>query len=78
MEYVEVDNFTVADLLDCIEFTIDGELKFYADYIAGRCLKTGITVRKDGSVTINTINRGKALIHWLDKLKGKKNLQAVK
>lgn len=77
IDFEDKDQFTVADLFDCLEFA-GGTLKFYADYIRGRCLKTGITVRKDGSVSIFTTNRGKTLVHWLDILKGKKMLQAVK
>ena len=56
---------------------IRGELHLYCDYIRGRCLKTGITVRPDGHVTLTTWGRGEAALRWLDRLKGKKTLQPV-
>lgn len=76
IDYKQKDEFSVGHLFDCLEFA-NGELKFYADYINGRCLKTRIVVRKDGSVSLETTNRGKALLHWLDRLKGKGKLKAI-
>ena len=35
-----------------------GELRFSADYVRGRCVKTDITVRADGTTTLAT--RGQA------------------
>ena len=77
MHYNEKDEFLIENLLDCLQFK-NGELYFYADYIAGRCLKTEIIVRQDGTVSIVTVNRGKALIHWLERLKGKGKIYEVK
>ena len=77
IDYQEHDCFTLDKLFDCIKFTY-GELKFDADYIAGRCMKTRITIYKDGLVIISTRNRGKSLIHWLERLQGKKKLELVK
>lgn len=48
-----------------------------ADYIRGRCMKTAITVRRDGSVTLETRGRGESAPHWIDRLKGKERLQLV-
>jgi len=77
IDYSEHDSFTVFDLFDCLKFT-RGTLYFYADYIAGRCMKMRIEICKDGIVTITTRNRGQSLIHWLERLQGKKKLQLIK
>lgn len=77
IDYQEHDSFTVDDLFDCLKFTY-GELKFDADYIAGRCMKTRITMDKDGLVSISTRNRGKSLIHWMERLQGKKKFELIK
>jgi hypothetical protein len=48
-----------------------------ADYIRGRRIKTSIAVRANGTVKLETIGRGKAVLRWLDRLQGKKLLQSV-
>ena len=70
------DEWRAADMLRHLEFR-RGHLYFDADYVRGRCLKTTIEVTRDGIVTIETLNRGEAAVRWVDKLKGKKYLQAV-
>jgi hypothetical protein len=45
--------------------------------LRGRCVKTDVTVRADGSVTIKTRNRGESALRWLEFLKGRKHLEAV-
>ncbi len=76
MDFVEDDEVTVADLFECLRFA-NGELRFSADYLRGRCMKTDITVRRDGRVSLSTRNRGQAALRWLDRLQGKKNLRLV-
>jgi len=49
MDFDEQDQFTVADLLECLRYE-HGELRFSADYIRGRCVKTDVTARPDGRV----------------------------
>lgn len=73
MDFTENDEFTVGDLFDCLRF-VDGELRFMSDYLRGRCMKTDITVRKDGLLTLHTRLRGQAALRWLDRLQGKKTL----
>ena len=63
-------------MLRHLEFR-SGHLYFDADYVRGRCLKTTIEITSDGIITIETVNRGEAALRWVDKLKGKKYLQAV-
>lgn len=76
VDYVEGDEFNIADLFDGLRFSC-GELHFSADYIRGRCVKTDITVRADGTVTLTTWGRGQRALRWLDRLKGKRLMQAV-
>jgi hypothetical protein len=40
-------------------------------------MKTDVTVRPNGSVTLTTRNRGESALRWVDRLKGKKILQLV-
>lgn len=75
-DYIEGDELSVADLHDGLRYE-RGELRFSADYIRGRCVKTDITVRADGSVTLATRCRGEAAVRWVARLKGKKVLEAV-
>jgi hypothetical protein len=70
------DQLTVADMLRHLTFE-PGGLHLYLDYLRGRCLKTTIDVSSDGKVVLDTVNRGQAATRWVDRLKGKKPLQAV-
>ncbi len=45
-----------------------GELHFDADYILGRRVKTRIAVRANGTVMLETIGRGKAVLRWLERM----------
>ena len=75
-DFIDDDEFTVADLFECLCFD-SGELRFSSDYLRGRCMKTDITVRKDGQLTLSTRNRGQAALRWLDRLQGKKMLTLI-
>ena len=44
------DEFTVEDFLDNLRYWL-GNLHIHLDYIRGRCLKTTITIEKDGKCT---------------------------
>jgi hypothetical protein len=76
MEYTQNDEFQVGDLLQCLRWE-DGVLKFSADYIRGRRLKTDLVLRPQGTGRLTTMGRGKAPLLWLERLKGKKLLQVV-
>ena len=71
MHFEEGDEFSVADLVDCLRY-VSGELRFAADYVRGRCMKTDVTVRPDGTATLATRCRGEAATRWVGRLKGKK------
>jgi hypothetical protein len=76
IEYAEKDEFQVGDLVQNLRWE-RGELKFSADYIRGRRMKTDLVLRPDGSGRLMTTGRGKAPLVWLERLKGKKPLQIV-
>jgi len=76
LDYQPKDAFTVADFFDCLSFKY-GELRLQTDYIRGRSMKTEVTIRSDGSVTLTTWGRGQSALRWLDDLQGKKRLAVV-
>ena len=65
-DYHEKDEFNVADFIEGLRF-VRGELHFDADYIRGRRIKTRIAVRANGTVMLETIGRGKAVLRWLER-----------
>ena len=71
--FEDKDELTVADFFECLRYE-RGELRFSADYIRGRCLKTDVTVKPDGAVVLETRCRGESATRWLDRLNGKKHL----
>ena len=70
------DQWTAGDMLRGLEFA-RGRLRWCADYVRGRCIKTSVEVNRDGKVLIETVNRGEAALRWIDRLRGKNYLQAV-
>jgi hypothetical protein len=64
------------DFLAALRF-IRGELHLDLDYVRGRCVKTAIRVKRDGSVRLETWGRGEAALHWPERMKGKKQLELV-
>jgi predicted methyltransferase MtxX (methanogen marker protein 4) len=48
-----------------------------SDYIRGRRIKTRIAVRANGTVRLETVGRGKAVLRWLERMQGKKLLKLV-
>ena len=76
IEYVEQDEFRVADLLGGLKFR-RGELHLDSDYVRGRRMKTHVVVRPEGTGTLRTIGRGKAALRWIGRLKGEKLVRAV-
>jgi hypothetical protein len=76
LDYQPSDTFTVADFFDCLLFG-RGELRLHTDYLRGRSMKTDVTVRPDGTVTLMTRGRGQSALRWLDQLRGKKRIAVV-
>ena len=75
-DFVSEDSFTVSDFFEGLSYR-NGELHLGVDYVRGRCVKTDITVRPDGTATLQTWGRGQTALRWLDKLQGKKRLALV-
>jgi hypothetical protein len=76
LEYEATDELRLADFMERLRF-VRGELHYDADYIRGRRIKTRIAVRSNGTVTVDTIGRGKSVLRWLERVHGKKRLQLV-
>ena len=74
MDFKEKDEWHAADMLRCIRFE-DGILRFYADYIRGRMVKTRVDIHKDGAVKIQTIGRARVAQGWVARLQGKRLLE---
>jgi hypothetical protein len=77
MHYREPDEFGVGDFLNCLSYAVGGQLRFDADYVRGRRMKTRIVVSPDGAVVINTQGRGKSAEHWLARLQGGQRLRPI-
>lgn len=76
VDFLTKDDFTVDDFFKCLTYGQNG-LHLRADYIRGRCMKTDITIRPDGTVTLTTWGRGQSALRWLDKLQGKTLIDVV-
>jgi len=77
-----VNDFRHNDMLDLDDFVgglrFDrGALRFEADYLRGRRMKTDIRVYPDGRVTLETRGRGKAPSLWIERLHGRAGLRLV-
>lgn len=75
-DYQANDTFTVTDFLDGLAFG-QGEVRLQTDYLRGRSMKTNLTIRPDGTVTLTTWGRGESGLRWLDQLQGKQRIAAV-
>lgn len=75
-DFVANDRFSVSDFLQSVSFDHNG-LHLRADYVRGRCMKTDITVRSDGTATLATWGRGQSALRWLDRLQGKQRMSLV-
>lgn len=75
-DFIEGDELTIADFLEGLRYE-RGRVRFSADYLRGRRVKTDVEVRPNGTVEVATRGRGKAALRWLDRLKGKKLLEVV-
>lgn len=76
VEYQERDDFRLSDFMEHLRF-VRGALRFDADYIRGRRIKTRMTVRSDGTATLETIGRGKSVLRWLERVQGKQMMQLI-
>jgi hypothetical protein len=73
VDYQEQDVWTVEDFHRHLAFK-HGKLKFDADYVRGRLIKTVIEISKDGTILIKTRNRADLATQWLEYLLGKRSM----
>lgn len=76
MDFEEDDQWYVGDLLGHLQFE-DGHLRFYADYVRGRMMKTTVDIDSDGVIRLETVNRGESAARWVATLQGKKKLRVI-
>ncbi len=76
LDFQSGDEFTVADFFKYLTFS-EGGLRLVTDYVRGRSMKTNVTIRPDGSVTLMTWGRGQRALRWLDMLRGKEPMTVV-
>lgn len=69
----ERDEWTADDVLRGLAFD-GGDLRFDADYVRGRMMKTRIRISSDGTVVISTLNRGDRARHWVDAVLGVRSI----
>ena len=74
--FVDEDEFTVGDFVNALRF-VRGDLLLDVDYLRGRCVKTNIVVRRDGTVVVETRGRSDVALRWIERLQGKKQAQSA-
>jgi hypothetical protein len=78
------ENYFIPDEEWNLEYFVQGlefennHLRFSADYVSGRLMKTDIVFETGGRVTLTTRNRGRGAERWLQHLQGKKHIARVK
>ncbi len=73
IDYQEQDFWSVEDFHRHLFFD-HGKLRFDADYVRGRLIKTVIEISKDGTFVIETRNRADLASQWVECLLGKRSL----
>ena len=76
MHYNEKIDWSATDLLRCLSY-VHGELRFDADYVRGRRMKTIIYIKSDGTLILETSGRGQAATRWISRIQGKKVLSLI-
>ena len=71
IDFQEKDDWTVADMLHRLRYE-RGELRFFADYVRGRMMKTSVAVSANGTIRVATTNRGPLASRWIRQIQGKK------
>lgn len=76
LDFAERDEWTAADMWRGLSFE-GGRLRFHADAVRGRCMRTTIEVEPDGKITLETVNRGEAASGWISRLQGRSATRAA-
>ena len=70
LDFAESDRWRTGDMLRCLSFE-RGRLRFHADQVRGRCMKTTVEIDQEGKIRIKTESRGDAALRWISKLRAK-------
>lgn len=73
IEYQEQDVWSVEDFHRHLSFA-HGKLRFDADYVRGRLIKTVVKISRDGTILIETRNRADLASQWVEYLLGKRSI----
>ena len=73
VDYQEQDVWSAEDFHRHLSFRL-GKLRFDADYVRGRLIKTVVEISKDGTLLIKTRNRADLATQWLEYLLGKRSM----
>jgi hypothetical protein len=73
IDYQVQDIWSVEDFHCHLSF-IHGKLRFDADYVRGRLIKTVVEISKDGTILIETRNRADLASQWVEYLLGKRSM----
>ena len=73
VDYQEQDVWSTEDFHRHLSFRL-GKLRFDADYVRGRLIKTVVEISKDGTLLIKTRNRADLATQWLEYLLGKRSM----
>jgi hypothetical protein len=74
LDLAESDEWTAGDMLRHLSFE-RGWLRFQADHVRGRRMKTTIEIDPDGRITLGAVDRGDAALRWLSRLQVKQATQ---
>jgi hypothetical protein len=69
LDFAGHDRWTVGDMLRHLTFE-RGRLRFHAEEVRGRSMKTTLEIDPDGTLTLETVNRGDAALRWIASLRG--------
>ncbi len=73
MDYQEQDVWSAEDFHRHLSFE-HGKLRFEADVVRGRLIKTVVEISKDGTILKKTINRADLATQWVEYLLGKRSM----
>ncbi len=73
MDYQEQDVWSLEDFFRHLSFE-HGKLRYDADYVRGRLIKTVVEISKDGTILIKTRNRADLASQWVEYLLGKRSM----
>jgi hypothetical protein len=77
LDFAERDRWRTGDMLRCLSFE-QGRLRFHADEVRGRCMRTTVEIDPEGKILIETAGRGEAALRWISKLRAREGTPGIK